>query len=383
MSRGRGFSRAGLLGSAASGTARVSVVAVLITVGFTTALFLLAGANPIDAYIRYLVTPLTSQFGLLEVAVAATPILLTGAAVAIAFRAGFWNIGAEGQLLAGAVAAAAIGPLVGDLPSWVAIPLMIAGGALAGAAWVLVPALMRVRLGIDEVVTTLLLNPVALLMVNALLHGPWRDAKTGFPESPRIADSAIYPDLIEKSRLHLGFLVALIILLVAWYVMTRTGAGLRMRAVGLSPHAARFAGMNVERTLLSVALVSGAIAGIAGVGEVAGIQHKLTSGLSSGFGYTGIVVAMLGGLTMPGVLIAGLLLGDLAVGASSASRPLHIPSQMGQVLQGVLLLVTVGLLAVRQQRVARSDRPPDESEPAPDEPPESVPGRAPVEASPV
>ena len=139
--------------------------------------------------------------------------------------------------------------------------------------------------------------------------------------------------------------------------------------------------MNVERTLLRVALVSGAIAGIAGVGEVAGIQHKLTSGLSSGFGYTGIVVAMLGGLTMPGVLIAGLLLGDLTVGASSASRALKIPSEMGEVVQGVLLLVTVGLLAVRHGRIARSDRPPDESEPesTPDEPR----ARAPVETVPI
>ena len=381
MSRRYNVSRAGIVGATTSGTARVSVLAVLITVGFTSALFLLAGANPFEAYWQYLIGPLTKQFTLLEVLVASTPILLTGAAVAIAFRAGFWNIGAEGQLLAGAVAAAAIGPLVGDLPGWVAIPLMIAGGALAGAAWVLVPALLRVRLGIDEVVTTLLLNPVALLMVNALLHGPWRDPKTGFPESPRIADSAIYPDLIPKSRLHLGFVVALVIIGVAWFVTTRTAAGLRMRAVGLSPHAARFAGMNVERTLLRVALVSGAIAGIAGVGEVAGIQHKLTSGLSSGFGYTGIVVAMLGGLTMPGVLIAGLLLGDLTVGASSASRALKIPSEMGEVVQGVLLLVTVGLLAVRHGRIARSDRPPDESEPesTPDEPR----ARAPVETVPI
>ena len=362
MTRRYDLSRAGIMGATTSGTARVSIMAVLITVGFTTTLFLLAGANPIEAYLQYLVVPLTKQFTLLEVLVASTPILLTGAAVAIAFRAGFWNIGAEGQLLAGAVAAAAIGPLVGDLSPWLAIPLMIAGGALAGAAWVLVPALLRVRLGIDEVVTTLLLNPVALLMVNALLHGPWRDPKTGFPESPRIAASAIYPDLIPKSRLHLGFVVALIVILVAWFVMTRTAAGLRMRAVGLSPHAARFAGMNVERTLLRVALVSGAIAGIAGVGEVAGIQHKLTSGLSSGFGYTGIVVAMLGGLTMPGVLLAGLLLGDLTVGASSASRALNIPSEMGEVVQGVLLLVTVGLLAVRHGRVTRSDPPPDEAE---------------------
>ena len=206
------------------------------------------------------------------------------------------------------MAAAAIGPLVGDLPAWLAIPLMIVGGALAGAAWVLTPALLRVRLGIDEVVTTLLLNPVALLLVDALLHGPWRDPKTGFPQSPHIAPSATFFDLVPKSRLHLGFLVALAVLAVSWFVMTRTAAGLRMRAVGLNPHAARFAGMSVERTLLRVALASGAIAGLAGVSQVAGINHQLTGGVASGLGYTGIVVAMLGGLTMPGVLLAGLFI---------------------------------------------------------------------------
>ena len=161
---------------------------------------LVAGANPIEAYAAFVVVPLTSQFTLLEVLVTATPILLTGAAVAIAFRAGYWNIGAEGQLLLGAIAAAGIGTLVGGLPPFVALPIMIAGGALAGAAWALVPALLRVRFGIDEVVTTLLLNPVALLLVNGLLHGPWRDPVTGFPESPRIAASAEFPTLIERSR---------------------------------------------------------------------------------------------------------------------------------------------------------------------------------------
>jgi simple sugar transport system permease protein len=148
-----------------------------------------------------------------------------------------------------------------------------------------------------------------------------------------------------------------------------------MRAVGLSPHAARFAGIPVEGTLIRAALVSGAIAGIAGVSEVAGIQNRLTGGLSAGFGYTGIVVAMLGGLSMPGVLLAGLLLGDLTVGASSAARALQLPSQLGAVVQGTLLLVTVALLAVRRNRVARSEAPPDPLEPG------AVEGRTPLEAA--
>lgn len=326
------------------------LLAILLTFLLTAGPIALAGANPIEAYGEFLVVPLTSRFSALEVLVAATPLLLTGTAVALAFRGGYWNIGAEGQLLVGAIAAAAVGQIAG-LPQIVAVPLMIVGGAIGGALWALGPALLRVRFGIDEVVTTLLLNPVALLLVNALLHGPWRDPVSGFPESPRIVETAEYPELLDRSRLHLGFLVAIVVIIAVGYVVARTPAGLRLRAVGLSPHGSRFAGIDVARTLLTTALVSGAIAGIAGVGEVAGIQYRLTSGISPGYGYTGIVVATLGALSMPGVTLAALFLGDLAVGASSAGRALGIPSQLGPVVQGTLLLVTIGLLAVRRNRV--------------------------------
>ena len=372
------------------GRAGMLALAAIVTVlAVTGSAFVIAGANPLEAYYAYFVEPLTREFTLLEVLNKATPILFTGTAVAIAFRAGYWNIGVEGQLLMGAIAAAGIGQVVEGWPSLLVLPAMIAAGALAGAAWALVPALLRVRLGIDEVVTTLLLNPVALLVVQALLHGPWKDPETGFPESPRIVAAAELPQLSEfipligRSRLHLGFVLAVIFIVVAWYVLSRTATGLRVRAVGLSPRGARFAGIRVERTLLRVALVSGAIAGVAGVSEVAGIQFRLTEGVSPGFGYTGVVVAMLGGLTMPGVLLAGLLLGDLSVGASSAVRSLQIPSQVGDVVQGTLLLVVVGAVAVYRWRTTREDdRPPDEGEPHPGEPPEGPEGTAPVEAPP-
>lgn len=363
----------------------IVVGAVVAVLAVTGSAFVLAGANPIDATYAYFVEPLTREFTLLSVLTKATPLLFAGAAVAIAFRVGYWNIGVEGQLLMGAVAAAGVGQLVEGWPSIVVLPVMVAAGALAGAAWALVPALLRVRLGIDEVVTTLLLNPVALLVVQGLLHGPWADPETGFPESPRIAASAEFPELsvflpfLGTSRLHIGFVIALVVIAAAWWVLTRTATGLRVRAVGLSPHGARFAGIKVERTLLRVALISGAIAGIAGVSEVAGIQFRLTEGVSPGFGYTGIVVAMLGGLTMPGVLVAGLLLGDLGVGAQTAGRSLQIPSQLGAVVQGTLLLVIVAALAIYRWQSSRSDeRPADEGEPSPDEPA----GLPPAERSP-
>ena len=363
----------------------VIVGAAVAVLAVTGGAFVIAGASPIDGYFAYFVQPLTRASSLWETLNVATPLLFAGAAVAIAFRAGYWNIGVEGQLLMGAVAGAGIGQVVHGWSAFVVLPLMIGAGALAGAAWSLAPALLRVRFGIDEVVTTLLLNPVALLLVEALLHGPWTDPETGFPESPRIAEAAEFPRLatflpfLGRSRLHLGFVIAIVIIVVAWFILSRTATGLRVRAVGLSPHGARFAGIRVERTLLRVALISGAVAGVAGVSEVAGIQYRLTAGISPGYGYTGIVVAMLGGLTMPGVLLAGLLLGDLAVGASSAIRSLQIPSQLGAVVQGTLLLAVVGALALYRRRASREEeRPPDEGERPPDEPE----GLPPAERSP-
>jgi ABC-type uncharacterized transport system permease subunit len=330
------------------------LLSVAITFALTAGIVLAAGANPLAAYEELFVTPLSSEFRLLEVLVSATPILFTGAAVALAFRAGYWNIGAEGQLLCGAIAAAWLGMHVDGWPRVLSLPLLVLLGALAGAAWALPPALLRVRFGIDEVVTTLLLNPVALLLVSGLLNGPWRDPVTRFPESPRIAESAEFPQLVDRSRLHLGFLIALAVGAVAWVVTARTTTGLRLRAVGLSPHAARFAGIRVERTLLGAALASGAIAGIAGVSEVAGIQYRLTEGVSSGVGYTGIVVATLGALAMPGVVAAALLLGLVNVGAGSASRSLDVPSQLGNVIIATLLLVTVAVLILRRYRLVRT-----------------------------
>jgi general nucleoside transport system permease protein len=329
------------------------LLAILITFVLTSALVVIAGAQPLEAYRYFIVEPLATRFSALEVLVTATPLLLCGAAVAFAFRAGYYNIGAEGQLLCGAIAAAWVGTLVEGVPRLAALPLMIVAGMAAGALWSLPPALLRIRFGIDEVVTTLLLNPIALLVVTALLNGPWRDPVTGFPESERIASSAEFPQIVDRSRLHLGFFLAVVIIALGWFVTTKTALGLELRATGLSPHGARFSGIDVGRMLLVAALASGAVAGIAGVSEVAGIQFRLTEGVSPGYGYTGIVVATLGALAMAGVALAALFLGVVNIGADTASRALGVPSQLGLVVQATLLLVTVALLVFRRYRVRR------------------------------
>ena len=329
----------------------IPAAAVALTFLLTSLFFISSGANPINAFGYLLLDPLATRFGQLEVLVTATPLLLTGAAVAWAFRAGYYNIGAEGQLLAGAIAAAWIGTKVGDLQVPLSLASMVAGGMVAGALWALIPALLRVRFGIDEVVTTLLLNPVALLLVTGLLNGPWRNPETGFPESERIAASAEFPQIVERSRLHLGFFIAVVVIALGWFISSKTTIGLKLRSSGLSPHGARFAGINVTRMLMIAALGSGAIAGIAGVSEIAGIQFRLTEGVSPGYGYTGIVIATLGALSMLGAAAAAVFLALLSIGADTVSRALDVPSQLGTVVQSTLLLVTLSLLVLRRFRI--------------------------------
>jgi len=329
----------------------IPLLAIVLTFAITTTLVLLVNANPLQAYYYFLVEPLSSRVSVIEVLVKSTPLLLTGAAVTFAFVGGFWNIGAEGQLLAGATAAAAIGLQMDGVSPLLALPLMIIGGFAAGMAWVLIPALMRVKLAIDEVVTTLLLNSVALLGVSALLNGPWRDPVSQWPQSPEIAASAMFPKLIPRSRLHLGFILAIIIIVVMWFVLSRTAFGLRMRAVGMSPHAARFAGIKVEQTLLISALVSGGIAGLAGVSEVAGIHFHLIDAISGGNGYTGIIVATLGGLNPWGAGLAALFIGVIDTGSQSVSRALGVPVYLGDVILATLLLVTLAMLLLQRYRI--------------------------------
>lgn len=329
----------------------IPVIAVLVTFVLTSVLVVWAGANPLAAYRHFLISPLSSKVSALEVLVKSTPLLLTGAAVAFAFSAGYWNIGAEGQLYAGAIAAAWLGVVLEGLPPVIAIPIMLAGGFVAGALWALPSALLKVKLAVDEVVTTLLLNSVVLFVVSALLNGPWRDPISGWPQSPEIAAGAAFPKLIPRSRLHLGFLVALLVIGLLWFILSRTALGLRMRAVGLGQEAARFVGVSVERTMLTAALVSGGIAGLAGVGKVAGIHFHLIEGISPGYGYTGIIIATLGGLHAAGVGLAALFIGLIDTGAQTVSRALGVPVYLGDVVQAALLLVTLGMFILQNYRI--------------------------------
>jgi len=331
----------------------IPVAAVLVTFIVTSILIILAGANPFAAYYNFIIVPLSSKFSALEVLVKATPLIFTGVAVTFAFASGYYNIGAEGQLYAGAVAAAWVGATLTGLPAIAAVPLMLVLGFIAGMLWALIPALLKVKLKVDEVVTTLLMNSIIMYFISALLNGPWRDLETGWPKSPEFFEAARFVQLIPKSRLHLGFIIALVVLLIVYFVLKRTPFGLQMRAVGASKAGAQFAGINVNRTMLIAALVSGGIAGLAGVSEIAGIHYHLISELSGGYGYTGIIVATLGGLNPIGAGIAALFIGLIDTGAQTVSRVLGVPVYLGDVVQSTLLLVTLGMLLLQNYRIKR------------------------------
>lgn len=327
-------------------------LAALCTLLLTAAPIRIAGANPSAAFNRYLLTPLTSANGIDEVLLASTPLLFTGLAVTIAFRCGYSNIGAEGQFLAGGIGATVPGLYLSDLPSLLAIPLALLCGATAGAAWALVPAWLRRKGGIDEVVTTLLLNPVALLLTQGLLNGPWRNSETGFPESDRLGPGYELAPITSGSRVHWGFVLALALIIGAYVLFVHTATGVRMRAVGQAPKAARFSGIEADTIIWRAALTSGAVAGLGGCVQVLAVQHQLATGISNNYGYTGIVVATLGGLGAIGVGFVALLLADITVGAQSASRVLELPPQMGQIVSSVLLLLVVAALALRKYTLA-------------------------------
>jgi len=216
---------------------------------------------------------LSTAFNRVETVVKAAPLVFTGLAVTVAFRAKFWNIGAEGQLLAGAMAAAFIGAREG-LPAWSLVPLMIAGGALAGSVWALVPAMLKTRFKVDDVVTSLLLNFVLFYGMMALLDGPWKDPLSGYPDSPDIRLQAEFPILLRATRLHLGVLLAALAAAGVWLMLCHTTLGFEIDAVGENPNAARYAGINLAAVTLFTAAVSGALAGLAGVGKWPGFTSR-------------------------------------------------------------------------------------------------------------
>lgn len=331
------------------------VAAIVVALILSGILIAIAGAPVLEAYRRILIGAFGSRLSATETLTRATPLILTGLAAAVAFRARLWNIGAEGQFYLGAIAVAAFGSqLLAGLPGPILIPLLLVIGALAGMVLILVPLWLRLRFSVDEVVTSLLMNFIALLFVSMLIDGVLKDPLAfGWPQSQAVADHAMLPKLIARSRLHIGLLIAIGLAAIVYLIQSRTVFGMQSRAAGLNPQGAVFAGVPLGRTLVKVACLSGGLAGLAGAIEVMGVKGYVTTDLSPGFGYSGIVVAMLANLNPIGVVFAAIFTAIMFVGADGMSRSMGIPTYIADVTVALSLLTMVVALFFTQYRIRR------------------------------
>jgi simple sugar transport system permease protein len=271
------------------------------------------------------------------------PLLATGLAVALCFRCGVWNIGAEGQLLAGALAATALatrGPA--DAPALLLVPTIALAGAMGGALFAAIAGWLRAMRGVNEVISTILLNFVAIQCVALAVQGPLQQASGAYPQSDAFPTAALLPSV---GRVHLGVAVAALLACAGHWLLHHSSAGFRMRAVGLSPRAARFAGIPPERTAVGILVLGGALAGLAGAFEVSGVTGRLYEGLSPGYGYTAIAVALLARLEPLGVIPAALFFGALEAGAGAMQREAGVPAEVAKLVQGVVVLLSITLVA--------------------------------------
>jgi simple sugar transport system permease protein len=330
-------------------TAAISLTLALL-VG--TVIFLTYGANPFTAYRVMAEGALGSTIGISEVIVKSIPLMLTGLAVAIAATMLLWNIGCEGQFVFGALGATwAALYLTPTWPDYTVVPALILCGALGGMIWALIPALLKTYFQVSEILTTLLLNYVAIIIMEHLYFGPWRDPNgMGFPGSALFPDAAALPRFFS-SRIHLGIVIAIFAALILHILLQHSKWGYRIRVIGKGPVAAQYAHMKVNREVILVMAVSGALAGLAGMSEVAGIHLRLQEGLSVGYGYDGIIVACLAGFRPKMVPLFALVLGSLIIGGEQLQSALHLPASIVQVLEGALLLGFLASEAILRYRL--------------------------------
>jgi simple sugar transport system permease protein len=328
------------------------LLAVALSLALTALLILAAGKSPLLAY-GALVHGAFGSWDRIGVGLnKTTPYLLTGVGVALCFRAKVINIGGEGQIALGGLAATAIALALPDAPTVVLPILALAAGALAGGAWAAVAAAIRLQRRVHEVLVTLLLNFVGVLVVSEALQGALGEPGAGFPQSPLLSRPAWLPRLAGASDLHVGIFVALAAVIAGHVLLWRTPFGFRLRVLGASEPAAAYAGISPARTLLGVMVLSGALAGLAGGVEVLGIHYRLIEGFSHGFGFNAVAIALLAGLNPIAILPAGLFFGFLETGALAMQRAVGVPSSLVSVIQGltmVFILSAMGITALRRR----------------------------------
>src|SRR5271165_6447684 len=320
------------------------VLAVLLSAIVAALLFSVLGRDPVAALTALFVTPLTSLYGLAELGLKATPLLLCAIGIAIGVRANVWNIGAEGQFTIGAICGAGVALAFGGSGAGWVLPLMLAASVAGGVAWAAIPALLRTRFNAHEILTTLMLSYVAIHLLGWLVHGPWQDPQGfNFPQTKQFEADALLPVLILNTRLTPAALLALLAVPLASVLLGRTMAGFRMRVVGLAPGAARYAGFSERGTVWFTLLLSGGLAGVAGICEAAGPIGQLQPVISPGYGFAAIIVAFLGRLNPLGILFASLLMALLYLGGEGLQMSQQLPVAVTGVIQGMLLFFLLAM----------------------------------------
>ena len=332
------------------------VAAVLLTMVVGAIIFSLIGYDGVGAVREIFLTPLTNAYKWQDLGIKAAPLIIIGVGLSIAYRANVWNIGAEGQYVVGGLAATGIALVTHGMTGWWILPLMAVAGVLGGAAYAAIPALLKTRLNVNEILTSLMLTYASVQLIYYLIRAPWKDPMgMGFPQTRLFSEAARLPTIIPGTIVHLGVPIAIVVGLVAWFIMSRSVFGYRMRVVGAAPHAARYGGFSETKTIWLAMLVSGALAGLAGMLEVAGPFQRMVPGFPTNYGFTAIIVAFLGRLNPLGVIFAGVVLAITFVGGEVAQTTIGLPNAATGIFQAMMLFFLLAgdiLIKYRVRRVS-------------------------------
>ena len=324
------------------------LVIALITIAVGTVLIMMSNANPAEAYANFFKGIFGNLNGFCEVFVKATPLIFTGLGCAVAFRTGFFNIGAEGQFYVGALTASMVAL---NIQGAAGIVLALAAGFLAGGVWALIAAVFKAKLGISEIIVTIMLNYIAINLVGIAVRTFLMDPAGSVPQSAKFDSSVWLPQLLPPTRLHAGFILALVSVAVVWFLLEKTTVGYEIKVVGFNKRAAACNGISVMKNIVISAFLSGGLAGMAGVVEVLAIQKKLLEGISSNCGYTAVLIALMAGNHPVGVIVTSVAMAAMQVGANTMQRQLGVPSAIVDILIGLVVLLILAKGLIRRKKV--------------------------------
>lgn len=319
----------------------VPIIAVFAALLIGSILLMFINVSPLEAYKYLIFANFSSLYNFSEIFVKSTPIILTGLAFTFAFRTGLFNIGGEGQMFVGAIAAVYVGLKTGHLSPFITIPLCLIAAIIVGAIWGIIPGILKGIFGSSEIIITIMFNYVALYLVSYVVDKPLREASGFYPQTDLIGENAFLPYIIPKTRLHIGFLVAVILVVLVYIILWKTPFGYRLRAVGHNPDGAEYSGINIKRNIIISLAISGALAGVAGFTEINGIHHRLLDNFSKDVGFDGIAAALLGGASPFGVLVSSLLLGLLKTGANAMQRGVGVPANIVNIIQALIIILVL------------------------------------------